>query len=110
MPPDERQILFRTGLECVARLTGKPIARCRPIVGKWLKRCSDDARQLNGIIAEAVENRPADPIAWITGALNHRNPEIIDAAAVAFGLADVDLDAPLRAWQAEQERQRLCLH
>ncbi|MEE8658870.1 hypothetical protein CGLAMM_07340 [Acetobacteraceae bacterium EV16G] len=109
-PPDQRQILFRTGLDNVSRLTGKPPPQCRPVIGRWLKACKDEAHLVNKVIAEAVEQRPADPIAWITASLRHRIPPLIQASVARFGLDEVDLDAPLRVYHEQCRREQACLH
>ena len=44
----------------------------RSYLGKGLKELRDDAAVLLGIIRDAKEIRPADPLAWITGALKER--------------------------------------
>jgi hypothetical protein len=66
---DPRTTLFRSGLETLARITGKTPNSCRSLVGRWLADVSDEAIHVLGAIEEADRNRVADPVAWITRAL-----------------------------------------
>ena len=68
-PPDLRKQLFDEGLKSLIRQTGKPEARCRPLMGKWLKACRDDCRLVLSKIRQAEADRIADPVPWIGEAI-----------------------------------------
>lgn len=69
---DPRTDLFRRGLFMVSALTGKPAGPARGLVGRWLKDARDDAKRVMRTIEDANDARPADPVAWIEGALRSR--------------------------------------
>lgn len=66
---DARETLFRECLPLLARYIGKPEASLRGLLGKWLKKSGDDALRVSRLIAEAVNDRRAEPVAWIEGCL-----------------------------------------
>ena len=68
-PRDIRGDLFGKGLATLAEITGKTPDSCRSLVGKWLKSVNDEAIHVLGAIENAQRNRVADPVAWITRAL-----------------------------------------
>jgi len=70
--PDARTALFREGLDRAVRLTGKPPAACRAMLGRWLRDAGDDAALLGLVLAEAEVSRPADPSAWVVAAIQAR--------------------------------------
>jgi hypothetical protein len=70
--PDARTALFREGLDRAVRLTGKPPAACRAMLGRWLRDAGDDAALLGLVLAEAEASRPADPSAWVVAAIQAR--------------------------------------
>jgi uncharacterized protein YdaU (DUF1376 family) len=72
MPPDARSALWVKGVEAVHRMTGKPERACKTLIGKWAKDAKDDCAMLNAIIADCIEVRPGDPIAWITAGITAR--------------------------------------
>lgn len=72
VPIDARTALFRDGVSALRTLTGKPDGPARTLVGKWLKSAGDDAKIVHNAIQRAVETQPAEPIAWIEGALRPR--------------------------------------
>lgn len=81
--PDWRTSLFRDGVAIVVNLTGKSQAGTRALIGKWLKASRDDCRQVLRVIEDARETNPADPVAWIEGALRGpRKPATNDMAFV----------------------------
>lgn len=67
--PDARTMLFRDGVMALRHMTGKPDATCRSLIGRWLKQAGDDCAAVHQQIAQAMEDRRADPVAWITAAL-----------------------------------------
>ncbi len=73
-PRDERTELFRKGLADLAALTGKPASSLRSLIGRWLRAANDDCLKLNRLIEDACLHRPADPAAWIEGAIRSRGP------------------------------------
>ena len=66
---DIRADLFSKGLKTLAEITGKTPDSCRSLLGKWLKSVNDEAIHVLGAIEDAERNRVADPVAWITRAL-----------------------------------------
>lgn len=95
-PLDARTALFRTGVTTVQAMTGMPGPKVRTLIGKWLKDCGDDCAMLNDIIAHAADTRPAEPQAFIAGAIRHRTASDFRQLETNWGLDDVDLDAALR--------------
>lgn len=71
-PPDARTALFREGLERIRRLTGKPDKPARALLGRLLSDCGDDAAVLSLVLAEGESLSPADPVAWLTKAVQAR--------------------------------------
>lgn len=92
-PPDQRAVLFGIGSQIVSSMTGKPPRATKALIGKWLRDVRDDCAVLNGIIHEATEARPADPVAWITKAVKARGGSKLDAMARDWRLDEIDLDA-----------------
>lgn len=70
---DPRVVLFDEGVTTLEAL-GVKTARVRPMIGRWLKDCGDDAERLLGAIRRAKSQSVADPIPWITAVLN---PKVI---------------------------------
>jgi len=70
--PDARSVLWSSGVEMLARMTGKPPKAVKGIVGKWAKDAKDDCAMLNAIMADCAEVRPGDPIAWISAGITAR--------------------------------------
>lgn len=103
-PLDARTALFRTGLATVCAMTGKPGNKARSMLGKWLKDCGDDCAALNQIIAHAADTRPADPMSFISGAINHRMGNDFRKLEKDFGLDRVDLDESFREWERGMAR------
>ncbi|MFT9252012.1 MAG: hypothetical protein ABF567_02935 [Acetobacter okinawensis] len=71
-PVDARTMLFREGKALLHHMTGKSEAQCGSLIGRWLKTCRDRCDLLLSIIREAAEQRPADVVSWIEGAVRHR--------------------------------------
>ena len=71
-PSDARSALFSEGVERAVRLTGKPPKAMRGLLSKWLQAAADDAALVSLVLTEAEQLRPADPIAWVTAALQAR--------------------------------------
>ncbi|BCZ76039.1 hypothetical protein [Komagataeibacter phage phiKX1] len=92
-PLDQRSVLFGIGSQIVCSLTGKPPRATKSLIGKWLRDVRDDCAVLNGIIQEAADTRPADPVSWITGAVKARSGSKLDAMARDWRLDEIDLDA-----------------
>lgn len=69
IPIDARDALFGDGLSMLAKITGRPAAKCRPLLGKWLKSAGDDALKVRQVIEQAATDRIADPIPWIERSL-----------------------------------------
>lgn len=68
-PRDVRADLFGKGLKSLIAITGKTPDSARSLVGKWLKFANDEAITVLGAIEDAERNRVADPVAWITRAI-----------------------------------------
>ncbi|MBS0981017.1 winged helix-turn-helix domain-containing protein [Acetobacter thailandicus] len=69
---DAREHLFIKGVAIVQRMTGRPERAVRVLVGRWLKVLHDDAATLSSVLCECSRFRPAEPVAWIEGALRRR--------------------------------------
>ena len=102
-PLDDRGLLFRGGLETLKRLTGLNDKPARSLLGRMLKQIGDDAAGLHSIIQNAERERPAEPVAWITGAIRYRLSPRVVASRPARGVFGM-LMAERRA--ADQERER----
>lgn len=68
-PATMRAALFRDGLPILRALTGKSEAQCRATLGGLLKTAQDDCARLYSLLREAESLVPADPLAWLNGAL-----------------------------------------
>lgn len=75
VPFDARKSLFGEAMPLLAKYTGKSEAALRSLVGKWLRDSRDDALKLGRLIAQAVHEEKADPIAWIERALKPADPD-----------------------------------
>jgi hypothetical protein len=72
-PPDDRTWCFQPGLQWLVKAAAlKSENQARPIMGKWLKAAGDNATLLRAVLEEAVAAMPADPIPWVTKALEYR--------------------------------------
>lgn len=69
---DVRTRLFRSGLASLRQLTGKGDGACRKLIAQWLKNTDDDCVLVLRAIEDAEMQRPAEPVAWILGAMRHR--------------------------------------
>jgi hypothetical protein len=68
--------LFAVGLAILGELTGKKDERAlRTLLGKFRKEAAGDDERLLGILREARDKPPADPIGWIQGCL--RTPRLV---------------------------------
>ena len=74
VPLDVRSDLFRTGLDRLRALTGKPESPCRAFLGRMLRDLGDDAAVCAAVLVEAERLRPADPTAWLVAAVRSRSP------------------------------------
>ena len=54
------------------RLTGKPDAACRSLLGRLLRMAGDDCALLASVLHEAEAQRVMDPVPWITAAVETR--------------------------------------
>lgn len=61
--------LFRQGLTFVAESLDEPPAKCRPLIGRWLKDCGDDHKRLWSILVEAQRDNRADLKSWVPKAI-----------------------------------------
>jgi uncharacterized protein YdaU (DUF1376 family) len=95
--PDARTALFREGLDRLTRLTGQPARQGRSLLGRLLQHAQDDAAMLSLVLAECEATRPADPVSWLTRAVQARS------ASHGGGFRR---DAPSkRAWAFQDEDQ-----
>lgn len=69
VPIDARTALFHEGLDILRALVGKPEGPSRQLLGKWLKAAGDDAKLVLTVLQRAADAQPAEPVAWIEGAL-----------------------------------------
>lgn len=67
-PFDLKAQIFGPCLRWLAKQTGKPESKLRPMVGRWCSRYGDGGT-LDGLVA-AARASPVDPIAWIESILN----------------------------------------
>ncbi|MCP1258537.1 DUF1376 domain-containing protein [Acetobacter lambici] len=100
-PIDARTLLFREGKTLLHHMTGKSDAQCGNLIGRWLKTCRDRCDLLLSIVREAAEQRPADAVSWIEGAVRHRTSKGPDAIASQWNLEGYDLDAGLENLNTE---------
>ena len=75
VPIDARTALFHEGLAIIRSLVGKPEGPSRQLLGKWLKAAGDDAKLVLTVLQRAADAQPAEPVAWIEGALKPRRAE-----------------------------------
>jgi hypothetical protein len=78
-------------------LTGQPDAKARSLLGRLLRDCGDDAAALSLVLAECEALRPADPVAWITQAVQVR------ASGRGGGSTARQEPASKRAWAFQDE-------
>lgn len=85
-PADPKSWLFGDGVSWLRNVTGREAKGVRSLIGKWLKAAKEDAVALCEIIATAREQNVAEPVAWITKAIEAR-PKTRDPfeAADPFG-------------------------
>lgn len=69
LPVDARGELWGNGPARLARMTGKPDAACRAILGRLLREALDDCELVARKLAEAEALRVIDPVAWIEAAI-----------------------------------------
>jgi len=62
---DPKTILFDRGLAELSRLTDRPPAQLRSVLGRWLKLTGNDAGAILAEIEKCRGSPVADPIAWI---------------------------------------------
>lgn len=93
---DDRTWLFREGLDYLAEASGKKPPQLRALVGRWLKDLGDDAGKLRAIIEGAAEGDKADPMGWITKAVQVRRN--VAPAAPAPDEADRIWGIELAVW------------
>ena len=68
--------IWGEGLDTLSRLSGKPAAKLRSLVGKWRKDYGDEATF--GAIVEAERQAVTEPVAWVTRALAARAGSVED--------------------------------
>lgn len=66
---DARKALFDDGLTVLSKLSGKPVDKCRSLVGRWLKATNDDAQKVRATILRAAEQDVAEAVSWIEASL-----------------------------------------
>ena len=102
-PPGARAVLWTHGLPLLRRLTGISDQRARGILGKLLRVLRDDCAACMGLLLEAEDLHPIDPIPWLFGAAGSRRDRrgwMRDAAAAGeIGTLD-DLEAAIAACKA----------
>lgn len=69
---DVRTRLFRSGLQTLIQITGRPTNPMRTLIGRWLRDANDDALKVLRAIEDAEVTRAADPVAWITRTIGVR--------------------------------------
>ncbi len=66
-PPDVASLLFNSGLQWLARHSGRPEQTCRQLLGKWRRDYGDEA--LLAALGAAQREGPIHPVAWLERAL-----------------------------------------
>lgn len=90
-PDDLKSRIFGPALDWLANQSGKPIAKLRPLVGRWCRDHGDGA--VIHAFEQAARAGPVDPVSWITGLLNKgtTNGKRPDAAQrIARDAEDID--------------------
>jgi len=64
-PADPKQRLWGEGVPALLAM-GVSEKQARPIIGRWLRDCGDDAMRVLDAIQRAREHAPMDPVPWIT--------------------------------------------
>lgn len=76
LPPDRpkpiRSLVYSDGLPIIRGLTGQSEAQARTLIGRLLRECQDDCARLHTALREAHDLKPADPVAWLFGAVKRR--------------------------------------
>jgi hypothetical protein len=63
--PDPKQRLWGEGVQALVAM-GVGEKQARPIIGRWLRDCGDDAMRVLDAIQRAREHAPMAPVPWIT--------------------------------------------
>jgi len=103
--PNPKAALWREGLAAIQRLTGKPEAAVRKMLGNLSDVAKHDHGGLLALIRKAEAEPPDDPIAWLTAAAAPLNGRCAPAPLLDE-LAD---DGPwgIDAWIARQSDVRI---
>jgi hypothetical protein len=72
MSDDAKAVLFGWGLDVLEYATGKPPDKLRPWLGKMRQHTGEDDVLLVRLIAEMCENKPAEAVSWLSGAVKDR--------------------------------------
>lgn len=70
--PSMRTVLFRDGIPIVRKLIGGSDSGARTVLGRLLKETQDDCSRVYAALREAESLHPADPSAWLFGAVKSR--------------------------------------
>lgn len=85
-PADPKKKLFDDILPWLAQTYSKQTSKFRPLLGKWLADAPGGAEQVLQICLEAQRENVADPVGWITKALQTATPKpLFDLDAYARG-------------------------
>ena len=63
--PNPKQRLWGEGVQALVAM-GVGEKQARPIIGRWLRDCGDDAMRVLDAIQRARDHAPMDPVPWIT--------------------------------------------
>jgi hypothetical protein len=74
-PIDARTALFGEGLHSLERMTGKPAASLRSIVGRWVQLSGNDHAAVLATIRAADAQGIIDPVGWISKAMKPKDPD-----------------------------------
>lgn len=80
----------------IASLTGFGDGKARRCIGRLLRDSGDDCALLMAVLDEAMDLRPADPMAWVTKVVTDRagDREAVQRISDEWGLIPTeDLDA-----------------
>lgn len=90
--PDARWLAWNEGPKTLARLTGKTIDSCKPLLGKLLRELRDDCAGLLELLDDTERERRIAPVPWLMKAARQRSGRRHDLGELAALLRD-DLDS-----------------
>lgn len=71
-PQDAKAWLFGEGKTWISEAAHIPLDRCGGIIGRWRKSAKDNDAIIRDAVEAAMQERPAEPVGWITKAIEAR--------------------------------------